>query len=233
VIKENSGIPTHVAIIMDGNGRWAKKRGLPRLTGHEAGVKRIRSVVKVIVSRGIKYLTLYGFSTENWSRPEEEVKGLFNLLEEGIDREAAALNAQNVKITHLGRLYELPEGVQNAISRAVKLTEKNTLMVLNFAFNYGGRTDIIDAARKLIDEKFRSEQIDEKVFAGHLYTTGMPDVDLVIRTGGELRISNFLLWQAAYAEYYFTPTLWPDFAPGKVKQALDAYQKRTRRFGGL
>jgi undecaprenyl diphosphate synthase len=233
VHDESSHLPAHVAIIMDGNGRWAEKRGLPRLSGHQAGVKRIRSVVKVMVSKNIQVLTLYGFSTENWTRPQEEVKGLFNLLEEGIDREAAALNARGIKINHIGRLHELPKEVQKALTRAVKLTVNNTRMVLNFAFNYGGRVEIVDTARSLIDEKVPSSKVDDKLFASHLYTAGMPDVDLVIRTGGELRISNFLLWQAAYAEYYFTPTLWPDFAPARVKLALEAYQKRQRRFGGL
>jgi undecaprenyl diphosphate synthase len=226
-------LPNHVAIIMDGNGRWAEKRGLPRLSGHQAGVNRIRSVVKTLVSNQIKYLTLYGFSSENWNRPEEEVQGLFNLLEEGIDREAAEMHSQGVKISHLGRLYELPPGVQNAITRAVALTRDNTGMTLNFAFNYGGRVELLDTARKLIESNIPADKLDEIVFTQHLYTPGMPDVDLLIRTGGELRISNFLLWQSAYAELYFTNVLWPDFAPKEVKRALESFANRQRRFGGL
>jgi undecaprenyl diphosphate synthase len=226
-------LPNHVAIIMDGNGRWAERRGLPRLAGHQAGANRIRPVVKTLLSNQVKYLTLYGFSSENWSRPEEEVSGLFNLLEESIDREAAELHREGVKMCHLGRLYELPSGVQSAITRACKLTQNNTRMVFSFAFNYGGRVELMDATRKLIEEKIPAAEIDDKVFSDHLYTAGMPDVDMMIRTGGELRISNFLLWQAAYAEYYFTKVLWPDFTPRQVKHALAVYAQRQRRFGGL
>jgi undecaprenyl diphosphate synthase len=226
-------LPNHVAIIMDGNGRWAERLGLPRMVGHQAGVNRIRPVVKTLLSSDVKYLTLYGFSSENWNRPEEEVSGLFNLLEERIDEETAELHQQGVKMRHLGRLNELPAGVQSAIERACKLTRDNTRMTLNIAWNYGGRIELLDAARKLIEEKIPLAEIDEKQFADHLYTHGMPDVDLVIRTGGELRISNFLLWQAAYAEYYFTRVLWPDFTPKQVKRALAAYERRQRRFGGL
>jgi len=230
---KDMSLPNHVAIIMDGNGRWAERRGLPRLAGHQAGVNRIRSVVKTSIDHQVKYLTLYGFSTENWNRPEEEVFGIFNLLEESIDREAAELHREGVQMRHLGRLHELPAGVQAAIERACKLTRNNTRMVLNFAFNYGGRIELLDTARRLIEEKIAPLELDEKQFSDHLYTAGMPDVDLVIRTGGEIRISNFLLWQAAYAEYYFTQILWPDFTPGQVKRALAAYARRQRRFGGL
>ncbi len=223
----------HVAIIMDGNGRWAKKRGLPRLAGHQAGVERIRPVIKTLISHQVGYLTLYGFSSENWSRPKEEVKGLFDLLEGQIDYESRELNRQGVKIVHLGRINELPAGVQTAIRRACDLTRGNSRMVLSFAWNYGGRIEIVDAARALIAEKVPAAEIDESVFSRHLYTGEMPDVDLMVRTGGELRISNFLLWQAAYAEYYFTKVLWPDFTPRQVERALSAYANRKRRFGGL
>jgi undecaprenyl diphosphate synthase len=225
--------PNHVAIIMDGNGRWAKKRGLPRLAGHQAGLDRIRPVVKTLLNHRVKYLTIFSFSSENWSRPEEEVQGLLNLLETTIDAESEKLHRQGVKMRHLGRLFELPEGVQSAVQRACELTRNNNRMVLSFAWNYGGRIEIVDAARRLIEEKIPSSEIDEQVFADHLYTAGMPEVDLMIRTGGELRISNFLLWQAAYAEYYFTKVLWPDFTPGQVERALAAYASRKRRFGGL
>jgi undecaprenyl diphosphate synthase len=225
--------PEHVAIIMDGNGRWAKKRGLPRLAGHEAGLNRVRTVVKNCLSQRIKYLTLYGFSSENWTRPQSEVQGLFNLLETNIDRESQELHRQGVRMCHLGRISELPAGVQSAINRACALTRDNDRMVLSFAWNYGGRNEILDAARRLIDEKIPADTVDEQVFAQHLYTAEIPDVDLMIRTGGELRISNFLLWQAAYAEYYFTKVLWPDFTPRQVERALEAYAGRKRRFGGL
>jgi len=226
-------LPQHVAIIMDGNGRWAKRRNWPRLAGHEAGVNRIRSVVTTLIDYHVQYLTLYGFSSENWNRPDEEVQGIFTLLEESIDREAAELHRQGVKMCHLGRLFELPSGVQAAIVRACNLTQNNTRMVLSFAFNYGGRIEIVDAARRLAEEKKPPAQIDEKAFASYLYSAGMPDVDLLIRTGGEIRISNFLLWQAAYAEYYFTAVLWPDFTPAQVKRALEAFSRRQRRFGGV
>jgi undecaprenyl diphosphate synthase len=225
--------PCHVAIIMDGNGRWAEKRGLPRLAGHQAGVQRIRTAVKTLLSNRVKYLTIYGFSSENWQRPEEEVQGIFHILEDQIDREAIEINRQGVRMNHLGRLDELPSGVGNAILRACQLTRENSKMQLNFAFNYGGRTELVDAARKLIKEKIAVEDVDEECFARRLYTAGIPEVDLLIRTGGELRISNFLLWQAAYAEYYFTKTLWPDFTASKIEKALAAFDHRHRRFGGL
>jgi undecaprenyl diphosphate synthase len=223
----------HVAIIMDGNGRWAERRGLPRLAGHLAGVNRIRSVLASLLDNHVQYVTLYGFSSENWSRPEEEVQGLFQLLEDRIDQEAAEMHRRNIRIKHVGRLNELPSGVQSAIRRACLLTQNNSGMVLIFAFNYGGRQELVDTARKLAEQKIPSAKIDEQMFAANLYTAGVPDVDLVIRTGGELRISNFLLWQAAYAEYYFTKVLWPDFTPKQVKRSLSTFAERKRRFGGL
>jgi len=225
--------PNHVAIIMDGNGRWAEKRGLPRLSGHIAGVNRIIPVVKTFLVKKIKYLTLYGFSSENWNRPEEEVQGIFRLLEERLDKEAAELHRNNIKLRHLGRLSELTPGVQAALQRACNLTQNNNSMLLSFAFNYGGRIEIIDTTRKLIESKIPSIDIDEKVFAENLYTSGMPDVDMVIRTGGEQRISNLLLWQSAYAEFYFTRVLWPDFTTKHIERALEAYSKRQRRFGRI
>lgn len=206
---------------------------MPRLAGHQAGVNRIRPVVKALLTHNVRYLTLYGFSSENWTRPETEVQGIFHLLEDCIDYEAAELHKQNVKMTHLGRLHELPPGVQAAIRRACQLTQNNTRMTLSIAFNYGGRVEITDAARRLIEEKVPADQVTESALASHLYTSGMPDVDLLIRTGGELRISNYLLWQIAYAECYFTRVLWPDFTPKQVERALCAYNQRQRRFGGL
>ncbi len=226
-------LPNHVAIIMDGNGRWAERRGLPRLLGHQAGFDRVRPVVETLLTHHIQYLTVYSFSTENWLRPESEVQGILSLLVDNIDREADELNKQGVKMCHLGRRTGLSEEVRAAIDRACRVTQNNTRMVFSFAFNYGGRIELVDAARRLIEEKIPASEVDETVFAGHLYTSGMPDVDLVVRTGGELRISNFLLWQAAYAEYYFTKVLWPDFTPRQMERALAAYNLRQRRFGKL
>lgn len=206
---------------------------MPRLAGHQAGFNRIRPVIKTILSYGIQYLTVYSFSTENWNRPEEEVQGILKLLVDNIDHESTILHSQGVKMRHIGRLSGLSESVQAAINRACHLTRNNTRMVFSFAFNYGGRVEIIDAARRLAAENISPDNIDEKTFSSYLYTDGIPDVDLLIRTGGELRISNFLLWQAAYAEFYFTKVLWPDFTPKQIAKALAAYNTRQRRFGGL
>jgi len=225
--------PNHVAIIMDGNGRWAERRGLPRLKGHQAGITRIRSIVKCLNEYQIKYLTLYSFSTENWNRPDDEVAGLLHLLEETINKEIPELHKQGVRLYHLGRLEELPQGLQLAINRAEELTKNNTKITLSLAFNYGGRTEILDAIRRLMAEGNSPQDLDEKLFNSYLYTAGLPDVDLVIRTGGELRISNFLMWQAAYSEYYFTKVLWPDFSKKQFERALLSYSRRQRRFGRL
>jgi undecaprenyl diphosphate synthase len=232
-MKKTGHLPNHVAIIMDGNGRWAEQRGLSRIDGHRAGVDNIRSVVSYLSKRQIKYVTLYGFSTENWNRPEDEIKGLFQLLALTIDKYAAELHNKGIRIRHLGRLEGLPQNVQTAINRAVELTKNNAGMTLSAAFNYGGRVEILDAVRHLIAEGIPPEQIDEKLFGSYLYTAGLPDVDLVIRTGGELRISNFLLWQVTYSEYYFTKVLWPSFSQQDIDKALRAYSQRQRRFGGL
>jgi len=226
-------LPNHVAIIMDGNGRWAQRHHLPRLKGHEAGVDNIRPVVEYLDNCQIKYVTLFGFSTENWNRPQDEVRGLFNLLEARVDKEALELHKRGTRIRHIGRLYELPQSLQQAMNRAVELTKNNTGMVLAFAFNYGGRAEIVDTTRRIIAEGVPPEKIDEKLFNSYLYTTGLPDVDLLIRTGGELRTSNFLIWQAAYSEYYFTEVLWPDLDKEELEKALIAYSQRQRRFGGL
>ena len=231
--NEISPLPNHVAIIMDGNGRWAKKRGLSRMEGHRAGLDNIRPVVRSIDDYKIKYLTIYGFSTENWSRPVDEVIGLLNLLEERIDAEALEMHKNNVKIRHLGRLDELPQSTQQALNRAMELTRDNTGLNLGLAFNYGGRIEILDAVSHIIASGISPEQVDESLFSSYLYTAGFPDVDLVIRTSGELRTSNFLIWQAAYSEYYFTKVLWPDFDKDELRKALLAYSRRQRRFGGL
>jgi len=228
-----TSLPRHVAFIMDGNGRWAEQHGLPRLGGHRAGVENIRPIIKCLDKHGIGHVTIYAFSTENWSRPEDEVSGLLHLLEEVIDEEARELHKNNVRIRHVGRLEGLSLGLQKSINRNVKLTENNTGMTLGFAFNYGGRMEILDAVRNLMAEGVPPRDIDEKIFGDHLYTAGFPDVDMVIRTGGEIRTSNFLIWQAAYSEYYFTPVLWPDFNEQELERALLTYSQRQRRFGGL
>ena len=229
-----SPLPNHIAIIMDGNGRWAERRGLPRLEGHKAGMENIRRVVRYLGKQHhIRFVTLYGFSTENWNRPEDEVEGLLHLLEEGIDREAMELHKNRVRIRHLGRLDRISPQLRQAIVRALELTKNNTGTTLSIAFNYGGRGEILDATRRLIAEGISPRDIDERLFNSYLYTAGLPDVDLIIRTGGELRISNFLLWQAAYSEYYFTRVLWPDFNKRNTDKALLSYSWRQRRFGGL
>jgi undecaprenyl diphosphate synthase len=226
-------LPEHVAIIMDGNGRWARQRHLPRLVGHRAGVENMRAVISYCNQIKLKYLTLFGFSTENWNRPKEEINGLLGLLQESIDEEALILHRQGVRIRHLGQLERLPRKLQAAIKKAVDLTRNNTGLNFNIAFNYGGRTEIVDAVRRLIAEGVPAQKIDEKIFSRYLYTADLPDVDLLIRTGGELRVSNFLIWQAAYSEFYFTDVLWPDFDQKEIDKALLAYSQRQRRFGGL
>jgi len=227
-----TALPHHVAIILDGNGRWAEKRGLPRLSGHRAGVRNLRRILKALGKYGIEYVTLYAFSTENWNRPADEVNGIFGILTEVVGREARELHKNGVKIRHIGRLEGLPEKVQKSIEKAIKLTENNLGMTLAVALNYGGRAEILDAIRRIGDDKIPLGNIDENVFSKYLYTTGLPDVDLVIRTSGEMRTSNFLIWQAAYSEYYFTPVLWPDFDEAELEKALLAYSQRQRRFGG-
>lgn len=226
-------IPRHIAFIMDGNGRWAEKRGLPRHEGHEAGVKNIRPIIKYLSQYGVEYITLYAFSTENWNRPDDEVNGLFRLLEEVIEVESRELHKNNVRICHIGSLEGISQGLRNSINEALNLTKNNTGLTVGVAFNYGGRTEIVEAARHLVIDEVQPQNIDEELFAKYLYTAGFPEVDMVIRTGGEFRISNFLIWQAAYSEYYFTPVLWPDFNEECVKKALSTYSRRQRRFGGL
>jgi len=202
--------PQHVAIIMDGNGRWAKERGLPRLAGHEAGGKNIRPVVKIFTDHGVRYLTLYTFSTENWNRPRAEVAGLISLLAKRLDQETQAFHQENVRLVHLGRLDRISQKLREKVQAAVELTKNNTGLTLCLAFDYGGRDEIIQATRRIASAGIPGDNIDENVFARYLYSTDIPDPDLFIRTGGESRLSNFLLWQAAYSELYFTPVLWPE-----------------------
>ncbi len=230
---KKSSIPRHVAIIMDGNGRWAQQRGLSRLRGHRAGVKNIRPIIKYLRDKGIKYVTLYAFSTENWQRPKVEVNGLFHILEEIIGKESRELNKNSVRIHHIGSLKGLSSKLKKSIKEALYLTQNNNVMHLGIALNYGGRAEILDAVRNMIADGLKPEKVDEDTFRKYLYAQDFPDVDLVIRTGGEMRISNLMIWQTAYSEYYFTPVLWPDFDEKELEKALVSFSQRKRRFGGL
>lgn len=229
--SELTRIPTHVAIIMDGNGRWAQARGMPRLMGHRQGVENIRPILNAAVEFGIKYLSIYAFSTENWDRPLDEVRGLMTILEQTIQRETPELHKNEVRIRHLGRNTGLSTHLVKLIADAVDLTKNNERLNLNVAFNYGGRAEIIDAIKGIVAEGIPAEQITEQVLTQHLYTDGMPDPDLVVRTAGEMRLSNYLIWQSAYAEYYSTPTYWPDFDRQELYNALLEYSRRERRYG--
>jgi undecaprenyl diphosphate synthase len=230
-------LPAHVAIIMDGNGRWATKRGFPRVAGHREGVKAARSVVRAADALGLRYLTLYAFSTENWSRPEDEVTMLMRLLEESIYRELPELVENNVRLRVIGRPTGVPLPVRRGLEHVVRETRNNTGLTLLMAFNYGGRDELLDAFRALAARvqagELKPEDISEAHIGGALYTDGVPDPDLLIRTSGEMRISNFLLWQIAYTELWITPTLWPDFGPADLYRAIAEFQGRTRRFGGV
>jgi len=229
--------PAHVAIIMDGNGRWATGRGLPRVAGHREGVKAARAIVRAADAIGLRYLTLYAFSTENWSRPEDEVSMLMRLLEESIYRELPELMENKVRLRVIGRTVGVPLPVRRGLEHVVAATEKNTGLTLLMAFNYGGRDELLDAfralARRVQTGELVPERISEADVSGALYTDGVPDPDLLIRTSGEMRVSNFLLWQIAYTELWVTPTLWPDFAPADLYRAVADFQRRTRRFGGV
>lgn len=233
IVNKTSPLPNHVAIIMDGNGRWAKQRGLPRLAGHEAGTSNVRRVVDRFNNYEVKYLTLYAFSTENWRRPDEEVNGLLHIFARMIDRETKALHEKGVRLFHLGKADSLSEELQAKVNKAIELTKNNTGITLSIAFDYGGRAEILDAVRRIVRDGIRPEDITESLFSSYLYTPNVPEPDLIIRTAGEMRLSNFLIWQSAYSEYYSTLTLWPDFKDEEVDKALIAYSRRERRFGGL
>lgn len=230
-------LPVHIAIIMDGNGRWATRRGLPRAMGHRIGVESLRDIVKTCSSLGVRHLTVYAFSTENWKRPAEEVNILMDLLVEYLKKEIIELHKNNVKIKAIGRINELPVKAKEALYDAEKNTSNNTGLNLNLALNYGGRNEIVEAVKRIgIDigaDRLKPEDVDEDVISRYLYTAGIPDPDLLIRPSGEMRISNFLLWQAAYAEFWYSPVLWPDFRAVHVLEAIVDYQRRQRRFGGL
>jgi undecaprenyl diphosphate synthase len=226
-------VPRHVAIIMDGNGRWAISRGLPRIAGHRAGTENLRRIIRASVEFGVKYLTIYAFSTENWRRPPEEVQGLLRILEDVIDRELAELNKEGVQLRHIGRLERLSPALQAKVLAAIDLTKNNDRLILNLAFNYGGRDEIIQAIQRMIRDGIDPDAVTDKLVGQYLYTAGVPDPDLLIRTSGELRMSNFLIWQAAYAEWYTTPTFWPDFDKDEYRRALETFAQRDRRYGGV
>ena len=216
---------------MDGNGRWARARMLPRQAGHRAGTENLRRIIEACIDLGIHILTVYAFSTENWGRPEREVRGLMNILEDVIDRELQDLHAQGVQLRHIGDLSALSERLQEKVRAAIELTKGNARLILNVAWNYGGRQEIIHAIREILKAGISPEEIDEALFAQYLFTAGLPDPDLIIRTSGEMRVSNFLIWQGAYAEYYVTPTFWPSFNRTELEKALEDFRTRERRFG--
>ena len=230
-------IPKHIAIIMDGNGRWADLRDLPRVAGHKAGIESVHEVVELCAEFGIQVLTLYTFSTENWKRPSLEVNALMRILLDQLHEQTPDLNSKNLKINVIGDVGRLPKRVVNELQRSVDMTKNNTGLILNLALSYGGRQEIIKATQAIAYDvekgKLKAGKIDEKVFSKYLYTSGLPDPDIIIRTSGEMRISNFLLWQCAYSEIYITEVLWPDFRRKDFLLALLSYQKRKRRFGGI
>ncbi|MFN8380892.1 MAG: isoprenyl transferase [Anaerolineales bacterium] len=224
-------VPQHVAMIMDGNGRWALQRGLPRLAGHKAGTENLRRVIRSTVEFGVKYLTIYAFSTENWGRPPEEVKGLMYILEDVIDRELNELHKEGVQLRHIGRLERLAPSIQEKVLDAIDVTKNNDRLILNIAFNYGGRDEIVQAIQRMMKDGVPPEKVTDELVSQYMYTAGVPDPDLIIRTSGELRVSNFLIWQAAYSEWYITPTFWPDFDKEEYRRALESFAHRDRRFG--
>jgi undecaprenyl diphosphate synthase len=234
---DRTALPAHIAIIMDGNGRWARKRGLPRVAGHRAGIHAVREVVEGSAELGISVLTLYAFSVENWKRPRSEVSTLMQLLKEYLNKELENIHKNNIRFRTIGRIDELDVSVRRELHKGIERTRENTGMLFNVALNYGGRAEIVDAVNRLLHNGARelaaNGGISEKEFAQYLYTAGQPDPDLLIRTSGELRISNFLLWQIAYAEIWVTDTLWPDFEKRHLYEAIIAFQKRERRYGGL
>ena len=223
--------PQHVAFIMDGNGRWAAQRGLPRLEGHKTGVDRLEGVLEFLAGKGVKYVTVYAFSTENWNRPAEEVQGIMELLSDALQLQTQSLHEKNVRVRHIGRSNHFSPDLRQSVANSQSLTENNTGITLNVAFDYGSRDEILEAVRHIVQDGVPADSIDETLFTSYLYTAQIPDPDLIIRTGGELRLSNFLLWQSAYSEYYHTPILWPDLDAAELGKALDAYKSRQRRFG--
>ncbi len=232
-----SRLPQHIAIIMDGNGRWALQRGLPRLVGHRQGYRTVRRVVKDCAELGVKMVTLYTFSTENWRRPPDETSGLMALIEEAARQELRQMVINGIQVRVIGRMHELPASLQEELRRGIEITAQNSRLILNLAINYGGRAEIVDAVRAIAQRvrqgDLQPEEIDESTVRAHLYAPDMPDPDLLIRTAGEMRVSNFLVWQTAYSELWVTPTLWPDFRTEHLIEAILSYQQRVRKFGGI
>ena len=235
--EAKAALPTHVAVIMDGNGRWAKKRFLPRVAGHLRGIESVRHIVRTASGVGVKFLTLYAFSTQNWNRPKDEVEVLMQYLIRFLNKEEAQMNESNVRLEVIGQIHRLPEPVQKQLAKTQAALSRNNGLILILSLSYGGREEIVEAARSLAQKAKRGDldpaEINEQVFAQHLYTRHYPDPDLLIRTSGEMRVSNFLLWQISYAEMVITPTLWPDFRAAEFYAALEEYAKRQRRFGGV
>jgi len=235
-MPDKNNIPTHIAIIMDGNGRWAAEKGLPKIMGHRKGAQTVRDILEACEEIGVKYLTLYAFSTENWKRPQGEIKGLMRLLRMQLERETKNLIKNNVRLNVIGSIEDLPDAVKAKLKRSLELTKNNTGVVLTLALSYGGRAEIINAAQKILNDaeqgRIKKVDIDEKLFSSYLYTGGLPDPDLMIRTSGEMRVSNFLLWQISYSEFYVTKKYWPDFGKKDLEKAVAEYQKRQRRYGG-
>ena len=226
-------VPKHIGFIMDGNGRWAKQRGLGRSEGHRQGVENLQRVLEACGEFGIEYVTIYAFSTENWSRPKAEVNFLMQIIDYYLDRELKNLHKKGVQLRHIGDLSGLAPRLQRKIQQAIEMTANNQKLVLNVAFNYGGRAEIVHAVQEIVRSGISPDQITEDVIAQHLYTANQPDADYIVRTGGEYRLSNFLVWQATYAEYYATPAYWPDFDRDELRKALEHYGSRERRFGGV
>ena len=230
-LEKLTKVPTHVAIIMDGNGRWALEKGLPRASGHKAGTENLREVIEASVEFGVKYLTIYAFSTENWKRPKEEIQGLMRIFKTMLDRELMNLHENGVQLRHFGRLERIEEVLKKKVQEAIELTKNNQTLILNVAFNYGGRDEILRAVQGIIKDGLPAGDVDESTFSHYLYSADCPDPDLIIRTSGEFRCSNFLIWQGAYSEWYFTPTYWPDFGRDDLHQALTDFNQRERRYG--
>jgi undecaprenyl diphosphate synthase len=223
----------HLAIIMDGNGRWAKSRNLPRLAGHKAGTDNLHRILRACKRQGIRIVTLYAFSTENWNRPQEEVSGLMKILETSIEHELADLHKEGVQIRHIGRSDRIPAALYAKVRKAIDYTSQNSTLILNVALNYGGRAEIVDAVKHMLADGVDPTCVDEAAIGRYLYTSDLPDPDLIIRTSGEYRVSNFLIWQGAYSEYYITDVFWPDFDEHELQKAIDHFGRRERRFGGL
>jgi undecaprenyl diphosphate synthase len=231
--KEFMKVPQHIAIIMDGNGRWAKERGLPRIAGHQAGTENLRTIIRACVDYDVKYLTMFAFSTENWSRPKAEVAGLMRILAEMIDQEVAKLNEEGARLIHIGHLQGLPKPLQKKVRGAVELTRNNDRITVILAFNYGGRDEIVSAIRQMLEDQVDPQDVNEDLVSQYMFTKGIPDPDLVIRTSGEQRTSNFLTWQSVYSEWYFPSVYWPDFDKEELRKAIVEFGNRDRRYGGL